>query len=582
MKQNDASRRRVPRDPRFRHSPRHSAGAVRLPAPPWMRDYRRAWLRPDLVAGLTTAAVVIPKALAYATIAGLPVQVGLYTCFAPMLIYAFLGSSRPLSVSTSTTLAILVATAFERVNAASGEAALMTASATLTLLVGAILIAARLLRLGFVANFISEPVLVGFKAGVGIVIVVDQLPKLLGIHIHKTSFFHDLLAIVQMAPQASAATLAIGVSMIVLLVAMEHFAPRAPAPLIAVALAIAAVKLFGLQAHGVATVGHVPTGLPAFTPPDWSMVEALWPPALGIALMSFTETIAAGRAFAKSGKPAPQPNRELLATGLANLGGAFFGAMAAGGGTTQTAVNRLSGARSQLAGLVTSLAALGTMLVLAPLIGLMPQATLASVVIVYSVGLIQPSEFRAILAVRRMEFIWALVALVGVVLAGTLEGIVVAIVVSLVALAHQLSDPPVYVLGRKPGTNVFRPRSDEHPDDETFPGLLILRPEGRIFFANAERIGQKLRPLIDEARPRVVVLDLAGVFDFEYTALKMLIEAERRLREEDGVSVWFVGLNPSVLAMVRRTSLFETLGRDRMFFTLEQALDKYRNGARGA
>jgi MFS superfamily sulfate permease-like transporter len=215
------------------------------------------------------------------------------------------------------------------------------------------------------------------------------------------------------------------------------------------------------------------------------------------------------------------------------------------------------------------------MLLLAPLIGLMPEATLAAVVIVYSVGLIKPAEFREILKVRRMEFVWALVALVGVVLVGTLEGIVVAIIVSMVALAHQVSDPPVYILGRKPGTNVFRPQSSEHPEDETFPGMLMLRPEGRIFFANAQRIGQKLRLPVTAAKPKVVALDLAGVFDFEFTALKMLTEAEKKLREDEGITVWLVGLNPGVLAMVRRSPLGETLGQDRMFFNMDHAVARY-------
>jgi anti-anti-sigma factor len=205
----------------------------------------------------------------------------------------------------------------------------------------------------------------------------------------------------------------------------------------------------------------------------------------------------------------------------------------------------------------------------------MPDATLAAVVIVYSLGLIKPAEFHTILAVRRTEFVWALVALAGVVLLGTLQGILVAIIVSLVALAYQVADPPVHVLSRKPGTNVFRPRSPEHPEDETFPGLLILRPEGRIFFANAERIAQKIRPLIEEAKPRVVALDLEAVFDLEYTALKMLTEAEKRSRE-NGVLLWLVGLNPGVLAMIQRSPLGATLGRERMFFNLEQAVARYQ------
>jgi high affinity sulfate transporter 1 len=540
----------------------------------WVSGYRKDWLGPDVIAGLTTGAVVIPKAMAYATIAGLPVQVGLYTAFLPMVIYAVLGTSRPLSVSTTTTLAILAGAQLGRVGAGGDPAALLRASAILTLLVGAALVLASFLRLGFIANFISEPVLVGFKAGIGLVIVLDQVPKLLGIHFPKGSFVHNLLAVVAGLPATSLPTLAVGIVMVAMLVGIEHFLPRAPAPLIAVAAGIAGMGLLGLQAQGVQSVGHIPQGLPAFTWPDASLIADLWPGALGIALMSFTETIAAGRAFAGSKEPPIQANQELLATGLANAAGALLGSMPAGGGTSQTAVNRLAGARTQAAELVTAGATLVTMLVLAPLIGLMPEATLAAAVIVYSVGLIKPAEFRAILTVRRTEFFWAIAALAGVMLLGTLQGILVAIVVSLAALAYQTANPPVHVLGRKPGTNVFRPLSKEHPEDETFPGMLLLRLEGRVFFANAERIAERVKPLVAGAQPKVVALDLSGVPDLEYTALKMLTEAERRHRER-GVSLWLVGLNPEVLAVVQRSPLGEILGRERMHFTLELAVAKY-------
>ncbi len=545
-----------------------------IPIADWLFGYQKRWLRLDIIAGLTTSAVVIPKAMAYATIAGLPVEVGLYTAFIPMVIYAVLGSSRPLSVSTTTTLAILTAAELGNVVPGGDAASLLRAAITLTLLVGAMLVVASVLRLGFVANFISEPVLVGFKAGIGLVIVLDQLPKILGVHIARGTFLHNLLATVQAIPHASLPTVAVGIVMIALLVGMEHFVPRAPAPLIAVAAGIAGAALLGLQSHGVDLVGPIPQGLPSFTMPNFALAERLWPGALGIALMSFTETIAAGRAFAKGDEPVPRPNRELLATGLANVGGAFFGAMPAGGGTTQTAVNRLAGARTQLAELVTAAAALATMLLLAPVIALMPQATLAAVVIVYSIGLIKPAEFTAILRIRRTEFIWALTAFAGVVALGTLKGIVVAIVVSLVALAYQVADPPVYVLGRKPGTNVFRPRSAEHPEDETFPGLLLLRLEGRVFFANAERIAEKIRLLVEEAQPKVVALHLRGVPDLEYTALKTLTEAEKRQRER-GVSLWLVGLNPGVLQMVQRSPLGASLGQEAMHFNVEMAVAKY-------
>ena len=538
--------------------------------------YRRHWLRPDLVAGLTTAAVVVPKAMAYATVAGLPVEVGLYTAFVPMVIYAILGTSRPLSVSTTTTLAILTGTQLALVAPGGDPAALLTASATLAFLVGIMLILASVLRLGVVASFISEPVLTGFKAGVGLVIILDQVPKLLGIHFEKGGFLENLLALIQQLPETSVVTLVVGIAMLAILVGMERFVPRAPAPLVAVGLGIAASALFALQGHGVETVGHIPQGLPPFTAPRLDLIAQLWPGALGIALMSFTESIAAARAFAIRGEPRPEPNRELLATGVGNAVGGLFSGMPAGGGTSQTAVNRHAGARTRVAGLVTAAAALATLVFLSPLMGLMPQATLAAVVIVYSIGLIQPAEFGAILRIRRMEFLWALAAFAGVVLLGTLKGIVVAIIVSLVALAYQAAHPRVYVLGRKPGTDVFRPRSAEHPEDESVLGLLLVRPEGRIFFANAQRIGEQLLPLVEAAGPRVLAIDFSAVPDIEYSALKMLIEGEERLRER-GVLLWLVALNPEVLGMVQRSSLGETLGRERLLFNLQTAVDRFRS-----
>ena len=545
-----------------------------IPLAGWLFNYQKEWFRPDLIAGLTTAAVVIPKAMAYATIAGLPVEVGLYTAFVPMIIYAVLGTSRPLSVSTTTTIAILTATELSVVVPNGDSGALLQASAMLALLVGAILVLASILRLGFIANFISEPVLVGFKAGIGLVIILDQVPKILGIHFAKGSFLHNIIAIARGAPDASLTTVAVGIAVIVVLIGFKRFFPRAPAPLIAVAAGIIGARFLGLQAHGVELVGQIPKGLPSFTFPELSLAQQLWPGALGIALMSFTETIAAGRAFMKGDEPTPRANRELLATGLANAGGAFFGAMPGGGGTSQTAVNRLAGARTQLAELVTALAALATMLLLAGLIALMPQATLAAVVIVYSIGLIKPAEFRAIRRIRITEFTWALAAFAGVIALGTLKGILVAIVISLVGLAYQVADPPVYALGRKPGTNVFRPRSKEHPDDETFPGLLLLRLEGRVFFANAEHISEKIRKLVDEAKPRIVAIDFGAVPDLEYTALKALTEGEKRQRSR-GILLWLVGLNPGVLNMVQKSELGQVLGRDAMHFNLEVAVTKY-------
>ena len=531
-------------------------------------------LRLDIVAGLTAAAVVLPKAMAYATVAGLPVAVGLYTAFVPMVIYALLGSSRVLNVSSTTTLAILAGTQLGLVVPDGDPTLLVTAGATLAALVGVILILAGVLRLGFVANFISTPVLTGFKAGIGLVIVLDQVPKLLGIHIHKEGFLRDILSIAQQLPETSLVTLAVAAATLIVLIGMEWRWPHSPAPLVAVGGGIAAVWLFGLPALGVSTVGLIPQGLPSLTLPDIDLVQQLLPGALGIALMSFTESIAAGRAFAGRDDPPVNANRELLASGAANLGGALLGAMPAGGGTSQTAVVRAAGGRTQKASLVTAGVAAATMLLLAPVLGLLPHATLAAVVIVYSVGLIQPAEFAAIRKVRTMEFRWALIACIGVLIFGTLKGILVAIIVSLIGLASQEARPQLYVIGRKRGADVLRPLSPEHPDDETFPGLLIVRPEGRIFFVNAQLVAEGISALVDEHKPRVLVLDMSRVPDIEYSALQALIEGERRATER-GATLWLAGLNPGVLEVVRNCGLADRLGRERLLFNDRVAIERY-------
>jgi high affinity sulfate transporter 1 len=556
------------------HSSKNDSAATLAASPRFSRE----WLRADVVAGLAATAVIVPKALAYATIAGLPVQVGLYTAFVPMVIYALLGTSRPLSVSTTTTIAILTASALALAVPGGGSAELAVAAATLSVMVGMVLLLASVLRLGFVANFISEPVLAGFKSGIGLVIVVDQVPKLLGIHFEKTGFFRDLVAIVQHLPQSSLVTVLLSLGLLAFIIGLERFLPKAPTPLLAVGVAILVSAVLGLQSAGVEMVGEVPRGLPSFVVPQLAIVQHLWPAAVGIALMSFTESIAAGRAFAEPQEPRPLPNRELLAIGLANAGGGLFGAMPAGGGTTQTAVNRRAGARTQLAELVTAAGALATLLLLAPFIALMPKAALAAVVIVYSFELIKPSEFTAIRRVRTTEFRWALIAFAGVVVLGTLQGIVVAVIASLLGLASQAYNPPVYALGRKPGTTVFRPMSSEHPDDEQWPGLLMLRTEGRLFFANAERVADLLWTRVEQTRPRVLLLDCRALFDIEYTALKVLDEARQKLLRSS-CELWLAGLNPAVFEVVERSLLGAALGRERMFLNMQAAVEEFERRA---
>ncbi len=541
---------------------------------PWWTTYRPEWWRGDLVAGLTASAVVVPKAMAFASIAGLPVQVGLATCLAPMLVYAFCGTSRVLSVSSTTTLAILLSAELAGGAAGGDPQAMVAACVTVSILTGAFLLLAGMMRLGFLADFLSESVLLGFKAGVGLVIVADQLPKLFGLSIKAEGFFAHLLAFLQQLPRTSLATLLLSVGLLGIMVLLPRAAPRLPAPLLVVVVAVALSALLSLGDRGVATVGAVPAGLPQLRLPRLEWVQNLWPGAMGIALMSFTESIAAARTFQAPAEPRPAPDRELLALGLANLAGGLTGSLPAGGGTSQTAVNRQAGARSPLASLVTAAVALAVMLILAPALSFLPQAALAAVVLVVSLDLIRPREFLAIRHVRVNEFRWAVIALIGVVLLGTLKGILVAVVVSLLALAQQEMHPPVYAVARKPGTDVFRPVSTRHPGDQTWPGLLLLRLEGRLFFANVQQVRQRMRDLVDRHRPKVLVIDGSALIDLEYSALKMLSEAERTLRSE-GISLWLAGLNRSVLEVVRRSELGRTLGDERMTANLEVAVERY-------
>lgn len=541
-----------------------------------LKDFQSDWLRFDALAGLTTAAVVMPKAMAYAVIAGLPVQAGLYVALVPMLVYALLGTSHTLSVSSTTTIALLTAAQLALAVPDGNSARLLSAAATLAMLSGAFLLLAGVLRLGFLANFISDPVLTGFKAGIALVIIIDQVPKLLGIHIYEGGFFENILSIIQHIPDVHEPTLLLGAILFTVLIGLEHFVPRVPAPLVVVVLGIAAAGILGLGQMGVALTGPIPPGIPLPSIPDVSpsMLRTLWPGALGIALMSFIESIAAARSFVRQGEPPPTPNRELIALGVANLAAGFFKTLPAGGGTSQTSVNATAGARSQIAGVVTVIVVLATLLFLSPMISLLPLAALAAVVIVTTLPLLKPTDFNDILRVRRTEFVWALIACAGVVLLGTLEGILVAVAISVLTLFYQATNPLVYAVGRKPGTEIYRPVTGEYPDDETLPGLLILRTEGRMNFANAPQVGERMWPMVLESQPRVVILECSAIPDIEYTALRALASAEKKLRIK-GITLWLSALNPEAFKVVERSPLGKALGHDRMFFDLREAVNAY-------
>jgi high affinity sulfate transporter 1 len=547
---------------------------AKFPIANWLFDYRREWLRVDGVAGLTAAAVVIPKAMAYAVIAGLPVEAGLYTALAAMLVYPLLGSSRPLSVTTTSAIAMLTAAQIVASTTAQTGATAASVAATLALLVGGILILARLLRLGFLANFISLPVLVGFEAGVGVVILAGQLKSVLGVNVSSPTTVGALLELPGLLPQAHGATVLVALAGIAVLLGLPRFLPRLSAPLAWVALSVAASALIGLDALGVKSVGAVPSGLPAIALPEFSLAAQLWPAALGIALMSFTESVAAARTFCLRGDAPVNANQELLAVGAANVASAFVGGLPAGGGASQTAVADAAGARSQMAQWVNAAAVLITLLLLSRVIGLLPQAALGALILVAAVSMIKPAAFRAIARVRKDELMWAAATLAGVILIGTLEGILIAVAISILTLFYQANHPPVYAVAYNREKGVFR-RAGEHETDATFPGLLILRTEGRLTFANAARAKEKMRALAAQAQPRVIVLECSAIPDIEYTALVMLTEAEEDLRAR-GVELWLAAVNPDLLKTIERAPLGAALGHERMFFNLHKVIEAWQ------
>jgi sulfate permease, SulP family len=520
-----------------------------VPIASWLWGYRTGWLGKDVLAGATTAAVVIPQAMAYATVAGLPLQHGLYCALVPMAVYALVGTSRPLSVSTTSTISLLTAAALVTAPRGSNPVAV---AGLLALEAGALLFVAGVLRLGFVSDFISRPVLAGFKVGMGLTIAASQLGKVFGVPIEGDTFFPKVSSALRNIGEVSLPTLLIAGTSVAVLFALRRISPAVPGPLVVLVGGMGLVAATAIEAQGVATVPPVPGGLPAPSLPDLTLAGSLLPAAAGIALMAFVESIAAARAFRGSQDPPVRPDRELIALGAASVAAALFRAYPTGGGLSQTAVNDRAGAKTQLSQIVTAGLVGLVLVVLAPLFRFVPDAVLGAIVLVAAVGLLARDEARAIRRQRIQDWGFGLVTLLAVLVLGTLEGIVVGVVASLLALFWDLNHPPVVVLGRVPGTERFRSLA-LHPDDETVPELLIARIESPLYFGNAQRVIDLVAELVQEAdpRPRVLLLDLSAVPDTDTTAAAVLAERSDRL-ESMGVQVWLAAMTDRVLELARR------------------------------
>jgi SulP family sulfate permease len=518
--------------------PAGNAGWSRFfPPTRWLPGYQSSWLGPDALAGFTLAAYAIPVSLAYATLAGLPPQMGLYCYLVGGLGYALFGSSRHLAIGPTSAISLVVGVTLAQL--AQGDPARLLSLATLTtLLVAALFALAWLLRLSVIVNFISESILVGFKAGAALSIAVTQVPKLLGVQGGGDDFFTRVWTLIQQLGETNLVVLAVGAAAIALLLAGDKWLPGRPAALGVVVLSLIAVPLLHLRQHGVSVVGELPSGLPSFVSDhlslrwlDADVRRQLVSLAFACFLLSYIESISAARTFALKYRYDVDARQELLGLGAANLLAGLFQGYPSAGGLSQSAVNEKAGARTPLSLAFASLALGLVLLFLTGLFRNLPGAVLAAVVLVAVQGLINVGELRHLFRVSRLDFAAALAALAGVLLLGILDGVIVAVVASLGMLLFRSSTPHVAFLGRIPGTNRFSDLA-RHPKNEPIPGVLIFRVEAALLYFNVDHVLREVFRRVGESPPglRLVICDLSNAPYVDVAGARMLSRLDDELK----------------------------------------------------
>lgn len=534
---------------------------------PAIHPYHVRWLRADVVAGLSTGAVVIPLAMAYATVANMPVQMGLYTCIFPVLIYAFLGGARAVSISTTSTVSTLTASTMLAGGILIGSSDQRGDLVTLTILVGFFLLIARLFRLGMLVDNISDMTLIGIKIAVGLTVAAAQLPRLLGVpaHPNTTGFVRVAWSALAQIREASPATLGVSVLSIVVLLALARFAARVPGPLLVIVAGIVASSVLALPAHGVALIPPVPSGLPVPELPHLDRhIVPLLPGALAIAVMAFLESIAVARTSRRAGEALIEPDRELLALGVASVASSFFHSLPPAGGFAQTAVNLRSGARSQISGLVMAALAVLVALVVAPILDRLPQAVLGAVVVVAVSRLVDIGALKRLYRINPRECLGAIaVAALGLAF-GLIVAVVVAVAVTLLIVLHVVNSPHVVQMLRN-DTGAWVEQPENVPLSPTDP--LVLRCLVPLYAANVRPNIAMIRTATLEAEttPAVVILDLVRQVVLESTVLHILVELDLEL-SGSGVHMMFTGLPDRALRTVARTEWWHQVNADGRYY----------------
>jgi high affinity sulfate transporter 1 len=541
----------------------------------WLPRYKRKDLRADAIAGIALVGLLIPEAMGYAGIAGLPPESGLYATGIGLIVYALFGSSRQLAVSpTSSSAAVLAASV--AIFAGGSRATYVVLTAAVAVLVGIVFLLSAFLRLGFVSEFISKPVLKGFVFGIAVTIIIKQVPKLLGFERAAGNTLQQFWHVVRSLGQSDPWTVAVGLAALVVLFAIGKYVPRLPGALIVLVGGVLAARVLGLHQHGVHLVGDIPPGLSHFKLPEvsWSQAADLIPASVGLALVLYAEALGAARTFAIKNNYDIDANTELYALGLANVFSGLFGGMVVGGGTSGTAMNDSSGGRSQVSTMVGSGMVLLTLLFLTRFFRDLPEAVLAAIVIHAVWHLMDLAELQRYARIRPKELRLPILAILGVLLFGILDGLVLAVAVTLVVLMKALMRPQVTELGRLPGTQDFVEIS-RHPEAERIPELLMVRLDGFLIFATANYARLELDGMLKSAgRPlKAVLLNMEVIPDLDMTGIDALSDVNKKLSKA-GLELLLARAKDPVRDALERSGLARQL-EGRMFRHVEEAVEAF-------
>lgn len=543
-----------------------------------LRGYRRSWLKGDLLAGLTVAAYLVPQVMAYAGVAGLPPVTGLWAILPALALYALLGTSRLLSVGPESTTALMTATVVGPL--AGGDAGRYASlAAALAVTVGLLCLVARVARLGFLADLLSRPVLIGYLAGVALIMMVDQLPRITGVRTTGSEFFPQLWSFVRQVPEADPATVVLSAAALVFLFAVKRFLPTLPGPVLVLALGTTAVVAFGLDhRHGVEVIGDVPSGLPSLSLPDLGELPHLVLPALGVLIVAYTDFILTARAFTGRGEDGTQldADQEFLALGAANLGAGVLHGFPVSSSASRTALASSAGARSQAYSLVAGAAVLAVLLFLSPLLSRTPSAVLGALVVYAAVRMIDLAGFRRLASFRRRELLLALGCLAGVLSLDILYGVIVAVGLSVAELLARVARPHDAVEGLVPGVAGMHD-IDDYPQASTIPGLVVYRYDSPLFFANAEDFRRRALAAVDEQSGPVrwFVLNTEANVEVDITALDAVDELRRELARR-GIVFALARVKQDLRDDLEAYGLADSVSPDLIFPTLPTAVAAYR------